>query len=101
MGMKKNNLAMLSMLALASQQGSDVYGVPVKRTPISKEALEEKKKIQLEKLKIKQGLKKFYYYLLGEDGIPIQGKDGEPKRKFVWARNEKNADRKAKNKGYI
>jgi hypothetical protein len=90
MGMK-NTFAMMSMFAAMTGQALDGHARK-EAQHLSKKELEEriKRKEQrneqrkLKNLKEKQGLKEFFY---GEN--------------IVYARNQKNADRKARNKGYI
>lgn len=90
MGMKKSSLSALAMMSIAAAMSADSYpssNNPAKTGPTPEE-LEEKRKKQLDRLteinNNKYGLKAFFY----EEHI-------------IYARNQKNADRKARNKGYI
>ena len=85
MSKMKSMMAMYAMTIAASMQG----GKPFRETRYvpTKEELEQRRWVteqkQLNK-KLDDGLKKFYY-------------QGE----VIYARNKKNADRKAKNKGLL
>ena len=79
-GMKKQAglLAMMAMAASTNNGFGDIYEPP------SKEEIEKKKAIALEERNKKQGINEYFY---GQN--------------VIYARNQKNADRKARNKGYL
>lgn len=82
---KAGLLGILAATALLSEgHNEDLY----QHTPLTKEeqdqAAKERKQVAEVKRKLAQGLKMFVY-----------------DTHTIWARNQKNADRKAKNKGYI
>lgn len=73
MGMKKRNLGLMMAMMMATNFGSD---------PFEEEEIQKEKKPP--KKIIPKGLKEFFY---GENS--------------VFALNQKNADKKARKKGYI
>lgn len=88
--MKKSHALMTMMgmaMALSDQNGlyNDTETV---RKPLTKEQVEERKRLKQEAIESKRrenyGLTEYFY---GEN--------------VVYARNKKNADRKARNKGYL
>lgn len=82
----KSRIQMLAMMSLLSA-ANGMYGSKIVDNELTEEEIELlKKKFEdkQEQLKINQGLSKFWY---GSN--------------YVWARNQKNADRKAKNNGYL
>ncbi len=86
--MNPKKLAVLALMGAAfSQQPREKYDVEMGFEPPTKETGEEKAEM-LEQAQIrnfvKQGLKQFNY-----------------NGRFVWALNQHNADRKAKNLGYL
>ncbi len=70
--------AMMAMAASTNNGFGDIYEPP------SKEQIEKKKAIALKERNKKQGIIEYFY---GEN--------------VIYARNKKNADRKARNKGYL
>lgn len=83
----KNTLGMLSILAAMSEMGDIGYSERSEYQELTDEEKEQFKAIlekkRIEKLK-KQGVNEYFY---GEN--------------VVYARDKKNADRKAKNKGWL
>jgi len=91
MGMKKSNALMLLSLGMVMGCGNDYYEDPYEKAIKRKLTPEEKEKIKVYKKEIAEskirqirGLNEYYY---GEN--------------VIYARNQKNADRKALNKGYL
>ena len=90
MGMKKSHALMTMMgmaMALSDQNGlyNDTETV---RKPLTKEQIQERKRLNQEAIEKKRrenyGLTEYFY---GEN--------------VIYARNKKNSDRKARNKGYL
>jgi len=90
MGMKKSHALMTMMgmaMALSDQNGlyNDTETV---RKPLTKEQIQERKRLKQEAIEKKRrenyGLTEYFY---GDN--------------VIYARNKKNADRKARNKGYL
>jgi hypothetical protein len=83
--MKSNLTYLLALAGLATLGANDYneYGTPIKRIQRSGPSPEELEKAERER-NIKRGLKPFKY------GLEI-----------IWSRDQKNADRKARNKGLI
>ena len=88
MGMKKGALmAMMGAMAMSTMDGGNPFMTATEKKELTPDELEAYEKLKAEKdieKKIKQGQKPF------EFGNVI-----------IWARNEKNANRKAKNSGLI
>jgi hypothetical protein len=80
MGMKAQAglFAMMAMAASSNNGFGDIYEPP------TKEEIEHKKAIALKTRNLKNGINEYFY------GLEV-----------VYARNKKNADRKARNKGLI
>lgn len=88
MGMKKSLMAMMPLMAMAMM--GDMTADNPYNEPLTKEDRDKARARRLNRLehaaeqrKLKQGQKKFFY---GEN--------------FVWARDQKNADRKAAKKNW-
>tara|TARA_R110002074_G_scaffold377182_1_gene554557 strand:- start:1785 stop:2027 length:243 start_codon:yes stop_codon:yes gene_type:complete len=77
----KSTAALLAMYVMAGSHNNgfgDIYQPP------TKEEIEKKKAIALKARNLKQGVSEYFY------GIEV-----------VYARNQKNADKKARKKGYL
>lgn len=76
----KTQAGLMMMMAMASGNNGlgNIYGPP------TKEEVEKKKAIALKARNLKQGINEYFY------GV-----------KVIYARNKKNADRKARNLGLI
>lgn len=90
MGMKKSNalMTMMGMAMALSDQNGLYKDTETVRKPLTKEQIEERKRLKQEAIENKRrenyGLTEYFY---GEN--------------VIYARNKKNADRKARNKGYL
>lgn len=88
--MKKSHALMTMMgMAMALSDQNGLYNDPeTVRKPLTKEEIEEHKRLKKEAIEKKRrenyGLAEYFY---GEN--------------VIYARNQKNADRKARNKGYL
>ncbi len=79
MGMKTQD-GLMMMMAMAMINGD--FGERLSKP--TKEEIEHKKAIALKARNLKQGVNEYFYG-----------------QKVIYARNKKNADRKARNKGYL
>jgi len=95
MGMKKSNAFMMMNLAMMMSEGIDYPDITkdeyLGRTPTKEELEERAKRIKeqkendrVKKLLSKEGVSEYFY---GQN--------------IIYARKKKNADRKARNKGYL
>ncbi len=90
MGMKKSHALMTIMgMAMALSDQNGIYNdTETVRKPLTKEQIEERKRLKQKAIENKRrenyGLTEYFY---GEN--------------VIYARNKKNADRKARNKGYL
>jgi len=88
--MKKSHALMTMMgMAMALSDQNGIYnGTETVRKPLTKEQIKERKRLKQEAIEKKRrenyGLHEYFY---GEN--------------VIYARNKKNADRKARNKGYL